>query len=369
MSRSQLDAMLAESLLAPEETDQLVAVLAPLADLSGQVPAPSAELNLLFGAEPRSGTWRSERGAAAPRSGRRGSGTVAGVVVLALSGVGATGLSAAANTLPGAWQHQVSEFSSRYLPFDFPDPRVGPPNPSRKAHDAGETPRRHGDVQDAPLDNTPEGSGSVTREGAEAHGAPSWHAPAPRGETRPSRTGYVHPLPQGPRPTDATSRPSGGHQSAEDDVSEVRTHGNQEPRGHSERPGSPGNPGSPGSMDDDRDKKAGLADRPVKGKSKGAPKDPRTGKPAGGDDPADSGQDRSEDVDPDRGHEENRPGRPEDGQQHPDDSAPDPANDSDTSGDHSGDHAGDQSGDHAGDRVGDDAWPDLQLREGDLPRT
>ena len=52
---------------------------------------------------------------------------LAGVLVLALSGVGATGLSAAANTLPRPLQHQVSEFSRHYLPFDLPEPPIGRP--------------------------------------------------------------------------------------------------------------------------------------------------------------------------------------------------------------------------------------------------
>ena len=64
---------------------------------------------------PRAVPTRGDPPGAAPSA-------VAGALVLALSGVGATGLSAAANTLPRPLQHQVSQFSHHYLPFDLPEP-------------------------------------------------------------------------------------------------------------------------------------------------------------------------------------------------------------------------------------------------------
>lgn len=115
-----LQEMLAESGLAREEMTDVVEMLAPLDDLVQEVPAPSAELAALLG--PDRGVHPRPR---ALFGGRRGA--VAGVVVLALSGVGATGLSAAANTLPRPLQHRVSQFSHHYLPFDLPEPPARTP--------------------------------------------------------------------------------------------------------------------------------------------------------------------------------------------------------------------------------------------------
>src|SRR4051794_5247875 len=112
MSHVRIEEMLAESGLAREEMTDVVDLLVPLEGLFGGAPAPSAELAALLGpARPRP----------VSRSGSR-RGAVAGALVLALSGVGATGLSAAANTLPRPLQHQVSRFSHSYLPFDLPEP-------------------------------------------------------------------------------------------------------------------------------------------------------------------------------------------------------------------------------------------------------
>ncbi len=127
MKHSQLDAMLAESGLDPDDVDQLSSVLGPLVELSGEVPAPSSELLALFG-EDATGSVRSKQHRVVSIRRARNHSLVAGAVVLALSGVGATGLSAAANTLPSPWQHQVSDFSHRYLPFDFPEPTVKIPH-------------------------------------------------------------------------------------------------------------------------------------------------------------------------------------------------------------------------------------------------
>ncbi len=112
MSHVRIEEMLAESGLAREEMTDVVDLLMAVEDLVDDAPAPSAELAALLGpARPRP---------VARATGRRGA--VAGALVLALSGVGATGLSAAANTLPRPLQHQVSQFSQNYLPFDLPEP-------------------------------------------------------------------------------------------------------------------------------------------------------------------------------------------------------------------------------------------------------
>ena len=119
MSHVRIEEMLAESGLAREEMADVVDLLLPLEDLVDDAPAPSAELAALLG---------PERPRPVARVGGRRS-AVAGALVLALSGVGATGLSAAANTLPRPLQHQVSQFSQNYLPFDLPEP----PAPHRRS--------------------------------------------------------------------------------------------------------------------------------------------------------------------------------------------------------------------------------------------
>jgi hypothetical protein len=125
MTYSQLDAMLAESGFDPDDVDHLTTVLGPLSELADEAPAPTAELLALMG-EPSEGATVHALPRLAPA--KRSRGMLAGAVVLALSGVGATGLSAAANTLPSPWQHQVSDFSHHYLPFDFPEPTVQLPH-------------------------------------------------------------------------------------------------------------------------------------------------------------------------------------------------------------------------------------------------
>jgi hypothetical protein len=124
MSHVQLAEMFAESGLAREEMTDVVDLLLPLDDLVGEVPTPSAELEALFGEAPV-----GDERPTALRASRRSA--VTGALVLALTGVGATGLSAAANTLPRAIQHQVSQFSQHYLPFDLPEPP--PPSPPSKS--------------------------------------------------------------------------------------------------------------------------------------------------------------------------------------------------------------------------------------------
>jgi hypothetical protein len=126
MSHVRIEEMLTESGLAREEMLDVVDLLQPLENLVEHAPAPSAELAALIGPEQPSAHAR-------PTSlfGGRSS-AVASALVLALSGVGATGLSAAANTLPRPLQHRVSQFSHDYLPFDLPEPPATPrrPHPS-----------------------------------------------------------------------------------------------------------------------------------------------------------------------------------------------------------------------------------------------
>ena len=136
MRSPQLESMLAESGLAAEAADELRAALAPLQQPDTSAPAPSEALAALF---PQGESASAPVGTVTPIR-ARGRRAVSGALVLALASVGATGLSAAANTLPTPWQHQVSEFAHRYLPFDLPEPRLGPPRERAPLSGAG-TPR------------------------------------------------------------------------------------------------------------------------------------------------------------------------------------------------------------------------------------
>lgn len=111
----------------PAEGDRLLADLGGLLDLADEVPTPSEELARLLAADTSSAgaarTGTASIDAARRRRARR-SGALSGALVLAVSGVGATGLSAAANTLPAPFQEQVSQLSRAYLPFEFPSPTV-----------------------------------------------------------------------------------------------------------------------------------------------------------------------------------------------------------------------------------------------------
>jgi hypothetical protein len=164
MSHAQMDAMFAEAGIAPHEAAELAHLLAPLNDPSGAVAVPSAELRVLFGEQAPAARCDPSR-LRSPRGARRGRGAVVGAVVLALSGVGATGLSAAANSLPDPWQHHVSDFSRHYLPFHFPQPATGSrppghtvaPGSSPKPHRGGADP-----AGDALREDDDEASRSMT---------------------------------------------------------------------------------------------------------------------------------------------------------------------------------------------------------------
>ena len=214
MKPSQLDAMLAASQLGLEEATELGAVLAPLAELAEVAPEPSTELLALFGQETQPATSYDEPVCVrlfspTPRVRR----AVAGAVVLALSGVGATGLSAAANTLPGPWQHHVSDFSRHYLPFDFPEPSRSRPHVPRPP-DAAKAPHRHarsGDSRELAT-RSPDPASRSLRLGRDAHvsradqGPPSQSSsPRPRNATT-SET----PVPPAPQQSTAAGEASPG---------------------------------------------------------------------------------------------------------------------------------------------------------------
>ncbi len=121
MSTGRLEEMLSDTGLTATERAELAELLTPLAAPTGEVPEPSAELAALFGERAEDGDPAPVPATRAARRWRVRTASV-GAVVLAVSSVGATGLSAAANSLPSVVQHHVSQFSQRYLPFDFPEP-------------------------------------------------------------------------------------------------------------------------------------------------------------------------------------------------------------------------------------------------------
>ena len=181
MSHTRIEEMLTESGLPTDELAGLVDVLAPLESLAEEAPAPSPELAALFGPADQ---------APVPLSVRRKR-ALAGALVLAVSGVGATGLSAAANTLPRPIQHRVHEFSKHYLPFDLPEPpppgqplgadvlppvpsaepRPGDPGASRSAQQRAGVPTRSGR-------RGPAGAGGRLRGGSQRGARPQCLRPA-----------------------------------------------------------------------------------------------------------------------------------------------------------------------------------------------
>ena len=119
--------------------------------------------------------------------------------MLAFSSVGATGLSAAANTLPRPLQHQVSEFSRHFLPFDLPEP---PGRPER-----------------APLSSTPD-----------VDGARAFSEVGQMSRSQPQRPEILVATGQGPGPvTGQSEHPSGDAQ--------PEVHPRHDP-GHAAGPGS-----------------------------------------------------------------------------------------------------------------------------------
>ncbi|MET0998700.1 MAG: hypothetical protein ABWX73_08320 [Marmoricola sp.] len=285
MSTSQLDAMIAESGLVGPAAEELASVLSPLALLSDEAaPTPSVELAQLFAGDAPVRTTSPEERRSIPRlrGKHRTRGAVAGVVVLALSGVGATGLSAAANTLPAPWQHGVAGFSRHYLPFDFPEPADRQRQPFSQDPDSARAVRGGERVPGGQRAAAPEVSRSASRAEFAAHGAPVWRGRDPRPSVeRPGQaaqsSGYA--LPRGPgwhhhavAPTTQSGseeRPSQLAPGDDDDRDRDRSRsGGDRP---SERPSE--EPPKNGTNGGDADR----GDRPVRGGGIGGPKDTQKG--------------------------------------------------------------------------------------------
>ena len=159
---TQIEAMFAESGL--EQDDDLAGLLAPLADLAA-TPEPTSQLADAF-LTVRVLGQRASRRARIARS-------AAGAAMAAAVSVTATGLAAAANTLPAPLQHRVSDFSERYLPFRFPEPTydVVPAPPTRGKQVAPDTPADAGGGLDetgppAVAERAPTPTGRPTRSAA-----------------------------------------------------------------------------------------------------------------------------------------------------------------------------------------------------------
>ncbi len=239
MSRARLEEMLAQSEESERDAAELRAALTPLADLATVLPPPVEELRALFEAP-----QESRPDAQRTRSGPRG--TVAGAVVLALAGVGATGLSAAANTLPRPWQHQMAHFSHRYLPFDLPEPaaRHHPATPDGSGTPGGDAGRTvaeqppdgrkltgpaaptHGTGWDR-ASRTLDGPGAADRERAEQ---PRSEQP-PDGQAAPADP--AHPASTWTVPT-ATVTPKHDHSAGPSDASAGPGNGDGHAQGHAQ---------------------------------------------------------------------------------------------------------------------------------------
>ena len=179
MSHARIYAMLEESGFDHDEMAEVVDALAPLSELADQAPAPSAELAALFG-HVRDGAVAR---ATDPRS--RARGAAVGAVVIALSSIGATGLSAAANTLPRPLQHEVAEFSRDHLPFDLPEP----PPPGQPF--GAELPLQPGVVEEGligprPVPLTPDFTRGADRPGRFPSASPSAGPTAATASSQPS---------------------------------------------------------------------------------------------------------------------------------------------------------------------------------------
>lgn len=133
---SQIAAMFEETGLDPFDSEELATFLTSLETLVGEsAPEPGLELAALLA----SGLGTV---AAVVRPIRKRS-NLAVAAVLAATGIVSTGVAAAANELPPVAQRIVADFSSRFLPFDFPQPRdrfedrLGQTDPDGAGQDPG----------------------------------------------------------------------------------------------------------------------------------------------------------------------------------------------------------------------------------------
>ena len=268
MSDLRIREMLSESGLAVEEMGDVLDLLVPLDELADHAPQPSEELSALLG---------RPRGAPVPLSTRRKR-AVAGALVLALSGVGATGLSAAANTLPRPLQHRVSEFSRDYLPFDLPEP----PLSHRRAHGLAPLAPLTPADRDHPTASRSSAGRAGDPDSVPTPAAPAQHrsasAPRPSASPEASSTAAAEP-----RPT-SSAAPGAGDTHARPPGSKT---------GH-----SPGPAGSPSDQEDGTDSGQGS------GHDKGEHRGQHGGPDGGQDGDSGTGQDKGPDKGPDKGQDQ-----------------------------------------------------------------
>lgn len=184
--------------------DEAVAELEPfvyaLRELAPpEIPTPSPALAALL-ASPPGFRARSRRRFAA-----------LGVAAAALSSLTVTSVAAAANELPESAQHFVAEFSQRYLPFHFPEPRHSATVVEQSPEPVVPVPNRiepvSPDSGEAPSPTPTAGPAKPPAVVAEPPASASAsQSPAPQPSAEPSPEPTEAPSP-GPAPTDPPSVP------------------------------------------------------------------------------------------------------------------------------------------------------------------
>ena len=200
---TQVDAMIEESGLDAFESDELAAFLAMVGSLVDDgAPTPSPALAKLLsgaaaGAGPISLAVRRHQNALA-------------AAVLAVTGIVATEVAAAANDLPPPAQRIVADLSNRFLPFDFPYPGTRAENLTEQSdHTLGEShdPDRTGGTGEGVDD----GEASTGRDGDDDSGA------SPESQSDEDESGTQTSSGEGDDPEDAGSGDSGESSSGETD--------------------------------------------------------------------------------------------------------------------------------------------------------
>ncbi len=147
-----------------------------------------------------------------------------GTAAAALSSVAVTGVAAAANELPPGAQQLVSDFSGRFLPFQFPEPVTMTPVPDGPAAvpPAGQSPSAPRSAVGDPLDSpsvTTKDSETVQPRLAPSSTAPAEVVPPPSSPQAPSSpvSASVSELPSAEPSPSGSSDPSASTSPAADD--------------------------------------------------------------------------------------------------------------------------------------------------------
>lgn len=190
-----------ESGLPDEAVAELEPFVCALRELAPQeVPTPSPALAALM-ASPPGFRARSRRRLAA-----------FGVAAAALSSMTVTGVAAAANELPASAQHFVAEFSQRYLPFHFPEPRHSATVVEKSPEPAVPVPNRIEPVSPdsgvAPSSTSTAGPAKPPAVVAEPSTSTSTSAPPPSSSPSPSPQQSAEPSPEPSESSSPSSAPT-----------------------------------------------------------------------------------------------------------------------------------------------------------------